>query len=86
MQNIVTFTLQCDQPSILYWAIGVDPSLLDVNFQAIQKNVQGKDGLKANYSDPTDIYWRVYGTEIFTVSQPLAKTFTGLKSSSNYQI
>jgi hypothetical protein len=48
--------------------------------------VQGEKGLQAKFSDPNDVYLRVYGTEILSIATPYVKTFTGLKSKAKYQL
>jgi len=48
-----------------YWAIGVSPSINDIEFSHIASKVLTTNGFKSNYTEPKDYnYWRVYGTEI----------------------
>ena len=80
-------SLQCDQPSLIYWAIGVSPSLNDLTLKEIKEKLYTSDGLKSNYSLPDDPFsWRLYGSEIVDASIPTPKNFSSLRSNSLYQI
>eukprot|EP00825_Cyclidium_porcatum_P027653 TRINITY_DN297_c0_g1_i5.p1 TRINITY_DN297_c0_g1~~TRINITY_DN297_c0_g1_i5.p1 ORF type:complete len:513 (-),score=67.44 TRINITY_DN297_c0_g1_i5:282-1820(-) len=86
-ENVATVEFQCDQPSIMYWALGVSPSITSVTQSTISNKLVSSSGVLSNYTEKEDYtYWRVYGLEIISVATSLTKTFTGLKSDSEYQV
>lgn len=78
--------LQCDQPSILYYAGGIGNSIDGMDKEAIKKAVS-LGGLQLNYTQPEDPeFWRLYGTYVNTQNAPFTLELNKLRSQSDYSI
>lgn len=83
--NTATLQLQCSQASLIYWGIGVYPSIL--NYQAVDfeaRVISGVNGLLTNFSEANDYYAKVYGIRQGTTMQVISKTLYNLQSNTNY--
>ncbi len=83
--NMATFRLQCSQSSIIYWGLGIYPSILNsqaLDFQA--RIISSGAGLTSNFTEADDYYKRVYGIDSVSTGQVLTKTLYNLKSNTNY--
>lgn len=83
--NMATFRLQCSQSSIIYWGLGIYPSILNsqaLDFQA--RIISPGAGLTSNFTEADDYYKRVYGIDSVSTGQVLTKTLYNLKSNTNY--
>lgn len=83
--NKATFTLQCSMASKIYWGVGIYPSILNsqaLDFQA--RIISAKNGILTNFTEPEDLYHRVYGVNYVATTQTLKKTVYNLKSNSQY--
>jgi hypothetical protein len=83
----VTFQMQCTQPSTIYWAVGLTPSILSMTALDMQARIiSGADGLHTNFTEPYDSQFRVYGVRYSALSNSLlTQTVNNLKSNSAYQ-
>lgn len=83
--NTATLQLQCSQASLVFWGIGVYPSILNyaaVDFEA--RIISGGNGLLTNFSEANDYYAKVYGIRQGTTMQVITKTLYNLQSNTNY--
>lgn len=83
--NSATFQLQCSQASLIYWGLGIYPSILNhaaVDFQA--RIVSAGNGLTTNFTEPNDYYNKVYGIRQGTTMQVLTLPLYQLESNTNY--
>ncbi|KAL4471698.1 hypothetical protein ABPG74_008591 [Tetrahymena malaccensis] len=83
-QNNVTFSMQCSQPSIIFWVVGLNPSLSNIDDNAMKSQVTGANGLIPNITDPNDPNLKMFGTEIAYSATPLTKVFNNLRPNGNY--
>jgi hypothetical protein len=82
-----SFTMQCSEPSTMFWAVGAYPSLAGLLSLAIQNNLTlSGNGLRSNSSDPANPYHLVYGVSYNSVSQPVSLTLSRLFANSYYQL
>jgi hypothetical protein len=81
-----TFSMQCSQPSTMYWALGLFPSLADLQSLSIQTNLTNSgNGLVSNRSRG-DLNFTVYGVSYSVLVQPLTLQLPQLRSNSRYQL
>jgi hypothetical protein len=83
--NTATLQLQCSQASLVFWGIGVYPSILNyaaVDFEA--RIISGGNGLQTNFSEANDYFAKVYGIRQGTTMQVITKTLYHLQSNTNY--
>ncbi|KRW99768.1 hypothetical protein PPERSA_07845 [Pseudocohnilembus persalinus] len=85
-ENKVTFDLQCDQPSTMFWAIGLENILLNTQFYHIEQVFVDNGGYQGNYTFTNDIYYRVYGVKVSYDTEPKTIEITNLKSESAYTL
>lgn len=83
----VTFQMQCTQPSTIYWAVGLTPSVLSMTALDMQARIiSAADGLHTNFTEVYDPMFRVYGVRYSALSNALlTQTVSNLKSNSAYQ-
>ena len=83
--NTAYLGLQCSQASLIYWGIGIYPSILNkmsVDFQA--RIISGGNGLLSNFSEVNDYYNEVYGIRQGSSTQMIWQKLYNLESNSNY--
>jgi hypothetical protein len=83
--NTANLGLQCSQASLIYWGIGIYPSILNkvsVDFQA--RIISGGNGLLTNFSESNDYYNQVYGIRQGSATQVIWQKLYNLQSNSNY--
>jgi hypothetical protein len=83
--NRARVQMQCSQASLLYWGIGVYPSILNyaqVDFQA--RIISGGNGLVTNFTEVNDHYGKVYGFRQGSTMQVVSQTLYNLQSNTNY--
>jgi hypothetical protein len=77
--NTAALQLQCSQASLIFWGIGIYPSILNkqaVDFEA--RIISGGNGLQTNFSESNDYYAEVYGIRQGTTMQVITKTLYNL--------
>jgi len=83
--NTATFRLQCSQSSLMYWGLGLYPSVINnqaVDFQA--RIISQGNGLLTNFTESNDYYDRAYGVLQGSTMQVVTKTLYNLQSNTNY--
>ena len=83
--NTATFQLQCSQASLIFWGIGIYPSIL--NYQAVDfeaRIISGGNGLQTNFTESDDYFQKVYGIKQGTTMQVIPKVIYNLQSNANY--
>lgn len=83
--NTASFQLQCSQSSLIFWGIGIYPSILNkqaVDFEA--RIISNGNGLTTNFTEPNDYYGKVYGIKQGSTMQVIAKKLYNLQSNTNY--
>lgn len=50
---MINLTLQCNQPSTIYWALGFYPTILGITYEIIQTQlINGQEGIRSRVNDP----------------------------------
>ncbi|EAR94375.3 eukaryotic aspartyl protease family protein (macronuclear) [Tetrahymena thermophila SB210] len=84
LQNSVSLQIQCNQPGMAFWVIGIDPSTQNIAFNDILNIVTGVKGLQPTVSSYKDLKQKIYGVDISYINQPIYKTFDNLKANTYY--
>jgi len=83
--NTATFRLQCNQHSMIYWGIGLYPSIINnaaVDLQA--RIISQGNGLMTNFTESFDYFDRTYGVLQGSTMGVITKVLYNLQSSTNY--
>lgn len=61
---MINLTLQCNQPSTIYWALGFYPTILGITCEMIQTQlINGQEGIRSRVSDPYSWSQELYGLD-----------------------
>lgn len=79
-------SMQCSQPSTMYWAVALFPSLADLQSLSIQTNLTlSGNGLTSNRS-AGGLNQTYYGVSYSSLVQPLSLRLPSLRAGSRYQL
>ncbi|KAL4471699.1 hypothetical protein ABPG74_008592 [Tetrahymena malaccensis] len=84
LQNSASFQIQCNQPGMAFWVIGIDPSTQNISFTDIMNTVTGVKGLQPTVSSQKDLKQKIYGVDVSYVNMPIYKSFNNLKANTYY--
>lgn len=85
LANTATFNIQCSQSAVMYWGLGIYPSILTYNQADFKARIISEgNGLVTNFTETNDYFTKSYGIKQGATMEVVQRKIYNLQSSTNY--